>query len=158
MLEDIEYCDIHRDERRDLRPADHVSFAQPVSPGTTLPMEDTAYPAELRAMLARFDASELRDARGTAFSKYYYAAAPGTRRILGPAGASPTGPATVLTASWPSARTEGGRSLKCRCSSSERRRARRARMLYWSGPRLGPKRGNNTVGATCCMVLFRNGI
>lgn len=25
-------------------------------------------------------------------------------------------------------------------------------------PRLGPRRGNDTVGATCCMILFYNGI
>ena len=31
-------------------------------------------------------------------------------------------------------------------------------MLHWSGPGLGPKRDNNTVGSICCMVLFCNGI
>lgn len=68
-LEGIEYRDIHRGERHILRSGSHVAFAitQPASPGTTPPMEDTALPAELRAMLARFEASELQDATGVAF-------------------------------------------------------------------------------------------
>lgn len=69
MLEGIEYRDVHRGERHDLRSGSHVAFAitQPASQGTTLPVEDTALPAELRAILAGSEASELQDAAGAAF-------------------------------------------------------------------------------------------